>query len=113
MNESPFSNSSANSPLRRNRPSDTVLPPLVAAFRRAMAPSRVALAPAADCTSDGLMMSGSVTDSASDGDRQPASGRTAAAPASSASEAARRQVGRPRPAVARMRFGREIIRSRG
>src|SRR5438128_1926849 len=61
MKESPLIHSSANRPLSRNRPSELELPPLVAELRRPIAPMRTALAPAADCTSDGLMISGSVT----------------------------------------------------
>src|SRR6476661_8591033 len=61
MNESPLFHSSAKRPLRRNRPSELPLPPAVAPFRRPRAPSRTASAPAADCTSLGLMISGSFT----------------------------------------------------
>src|SRR5262245_25211989 len=63
MNESPFTHSSANSPPSRKRPSA----PLVADVKRASAPSRTASAPAGDCTSAGLMMSGSCTSRTSEG----------------------------------------------
>src|SRR5687767_9256760 len=61
MKESPFTHSSVNRPPSRNRLSA----PDVAALKRASAPSRTASAPGADCTSAGLMMSGSVTSSRS------------------------------------------------
>src|SRR5688572_18901009 len=55
MKESPLIHSSENRPPSRNRLSA----PLVADVNRASAPRRTALAPASDCTSAGLMMSGS------------------------------------------------------
>src|SRR6185437_3367162 len=66
INESPLFHSSASRPLRRKSPSEPLLPPLVAELRRAIAPYRTADAPAADCTSLGLMTSGSVTLSTSE-----------------------------------------------
>src|SRR5690348_6163629 len=65
MYESPLFHSSANRPLSRNSPSELPLPPAVALFSRPSAPRRTAFAPAADCTSLGLMMSGSWTCSTS------------------------------------------------
>src|SRR5690348_16934194 len=74
MNESPLIHSSANMPPRRNRLSS----PLVAALRRASAPMRTASAPAGDCTSAGLMMSGSSTDRMRSLERQPVTSMAAA-----------------------------------
>ena len=65
------------------------VPPLVAVLSRASAPMRTALAPAGDCTSAGLMMSGSV-------DGEDAVGRHAAGGAAAtrriAAAAARRRA---------------------
>src|SRR6187397_290282 len=73
MNESPLLYSSENRPPSRNKlsPPVDVTGPLVELFSRARAPSRTASAPAADCTSAGLMMSGSVTERNSSGDLHP------------------------------------------
>src|SRR6266550_5147699 len=75
MNESPLFHSSASKPLSRKRPSALALPPPVALSSRARAPSLTEFAPAADCTSAGLMTSGSSTLRTSVG-LQAASART-------------------------------------
>src|SRR5687767_1142398 len=99
MNESPLFHSSARRPLSRKSPSDDelVFQPLVAEFSRPIAPSRTAFAPAADCTSSGLMMSGSRTSRTSVG-VQPATVSIPAATAIDTTYTARRTIA-PRTAA--------------